>query len=115
MTSRLALVNGNGIEMDYPKAPRYLPKRGHILVRRREREASASGLVLPGNMAKSLQEGEVVLVGAARYFDNGTMVPVDVAVGDIVLYSEPAALQIDPHDPDMVLLFEDNVLAKRIQ
>lgn len=118
---RLKIVSDNGHEITYPKVPKYTPSRGHVLVRKRERGTSDGGIHIVDaapdartNMAKSLREGEVVLIGAPRYFDNGTFIPMDLNVGDIVLYSEPAGLQVDLNDPDMVLLFEQNCLCKRI-
>jgi chaperonin GroES len=108
--------------MTYPKAPKYRPARGHVLVRRRERSVSDGGLHIvqaqadgKSNMAKSLREGEVVLVGEARYFDNGTMIPIDAKVGDVILYSEPAGLSLDVNDPEMLLVFEGNILATRME
>lgn len=115
MGEALRLVNGRtGEVLDYPKEPRYAPKRGAILIRKRERDASPSGLVLPTNMERSLREGEVVMVGAERFFENGVKVPMDVKVGDVVLYQEQAALTLDPHDPSLAMIVEENMLAVRV-
>lgn len=112
----LALVKPDGSNemIDYPKGPRYRPKRGHILVRKLDRPF-INGLHLPDNMSKSLVEGCVVTVGLPRVFDNGATVPIDVKVGDVVLYSEPAGLVIDLSDRTMHMLHEENVLAVKIE
>ena len=107
----LALVKPNDSEvLDYPKQPKYRPKRGHLIVRKLDRSVLQSGLELPGNMTKSLVEGRVVLVGLPR-IENGTELPVDVKIGDVVLYSEPAGLVLDLSDRLLQLLHEENVLA----
>ena len=65
------------------------PLEDRIVVRPLEAEqTTASGLVIPDTAKEKPQEGQVVAVGPGRVAENGTRVPVDVAEGDVVLYSK---------------------------
>lgn len=111
----LTLVGPNGVDVvEYPKEPRYRPKRGSVIVRKIERERSPGGIHLPSQLEESLVEGTVVLVGEPRIHD-GVTLPMDVKVGDVILYSEPAGLVIDPFDRSLVMLHEENALAVRME
>ena len=64
------------------------PLEDRIVIRQVEAEqTTASGLVIPDTAKEKPQEGEVVAVGPGRVDDNGNRVPVDVKVGDTVIYS----------------------------
>ena len=63
------------------------PLEDRIVVKAIEAETTtASGLVIPDTAKEKPQQGTVIAVGPGR-FDNGTRVPMDVKVGDVVLYS----------------------------
>ena len=65
------------------------PLEDRIVVRPLEAEqTTASGLVIPDTAKEKPQEGQVVAVGPGRVAENGNRVPVDVAEGDVVLYSK---------------------------
>ena len=65
------------------------PLEDRIVVKTLEAEATtASGLVIPDSAKEKPQEGEVLAVGPGRVDDNGNRVPLDVAVGDKVIYSQ---------------------------
>ena len=64
------------------------PLEDRIVIRQVEAEqTTASGLVIPDTAKEKPQEGEVIAVGPGRVDDNGNRVPVDVKVGDTVIYS----------------------------
>ena len=64
------------------------PLEDRIVIRQVEAEqTTASGLVIPDTAKEKPQEGEVIAVGPGRVDDNGNRIPVDVKVGDVVIYS----------------------------
>ncbi len=74
-------------------------------------ETTASGLVLPDTAKEKPQEGTVVAVGPGRVDDNGTRVPMDVAVGDVVIYSKYGGTDVKYGDDDFIILSQRDVLA----
>lgn len=76
------------------------PLEDRIVVRPLEAEqTTASGLVIPDSAQEKPQEGEVVAVGPGRFDDNGNRVPIDVAIGDVVIYSSTAEPKSRPVAP----------------
>ena len=72
------------------------PLEDRIVVRTLEAEqTTASGLVIPDTAKEKPQEGEVLAVGPGRFDDAGTKrVPIDVKVGDVVLYSKYGGTEV---------------------
>ena len=76
-----------------------------------EEEVTKGGIVLPDTARKRPREGEVLAVGPGKMLDNGQRAPMEVSVGDIVLYSEYGGTEITIGDTDYVILDEGAVLA----
>ncbi len=70
-----------------------------------------SGLVLPDTAKEKPQEGEVIAVGPGRVDDNGNRVPVDVAVGDKVIYSKYGGTEVKYAGEEYLILSARDVLA----
>ena len=71
------------------------PLEDRILVRTLEAEqTTASGLVIPDTAKEKPQEGEVLAVGPGRVDDSGNRVPLDIAVGDKVIYSKYGGTEV---------------------
>ena len=63
------------------------PLQDRVVVRRKEEETkSAGGIVLPGSAAEKPAQGEVLAVGPGKIMENGEKRPVDLKVGDIVVF-----------------------------
>ena len=78
-----------------------------------EEETTASGIVLPDTAKEKPQEGEVLAVGPGRFDESGAKrVPMDVKVGDVVLYSKYGGTEIKVEGEDLLVLRESDVLAK---
>lgn len=76
-------------------------------------ETTASGLVLPDSAQEKPQQGEVLAVGPGRRSDQtGDLIPVDVAVGDVVVYSKYGGTEITVSGEDVLILNARDVLAK---
>ena len=88
------------------------PLEDRILVRTLEAEqTTASGLVIPDTAKEKPQEGEVVAIGPGRIDDNGNRVPLDVAVGDKVIYSKYGGTEVKYGGDDLLILSARDVLA----
>ena len=89
------------------------PLHDRIVVRRKEEETtSAGGIVLPGSAQEKPNQGVVVAVGNGRVLDNGEGRPVDVKVGDVVVFGKYAGsdtIRVDGED--LVILSESDIKA----
>ncbi len=90
------------------------PLEDRIVVRANEAESTtASGLVIPDTAKEKPQQGEVLAVGPGRRSDQtGEIIPVDVAVGDTVVYSKYGGTEITVEGEDLLILNARDVLAK---
>jgi chaperonin GroES len=88
------------------------PLEDRIVIKQLEAEqVTASGLVIPDTAKEKPQEGEVVAVGPGRIDDNGNRVPLDVVVGDKVIYSKYGGTEIKYGGDDLLILSARDVLA----
>jgi len=88
------------------------PLEDRIVIRQVDAEqTTASGLVIPDTAKEKPQEGEVVAVGPGRIDDNGNRVPLDVAVGDVVIYSKYGGTEVKYSGEDFLVLSARDVLA----
>jgi chaperonin GroES len=89
------------------------PLEDRIVVRTLEAEqTTASGLVIPDTAKEKPQEGEVLAVGPGRFDDAGAKrVPMDVSVGDIVLYSKYGGTEVKYSGEEYLVLSARDVLA----
>ncbi len=90
------------------------PLEDRIVVRSSEAESTtASGLVIPDTAQEKPQQGEVIAVGPGRRSDHsGDIIPVDVAVGDTVVYSKYGGTEITVDGEELLILNARDVLAK---
>ena len=76
-------------------------------------ETTVSGLVIPDTAKEKPQQGEVLAVGpGTRSEHSGELIPVDVAVGDVVLYSKYGGTEVTVDGEDLLVLSSRDVLAK---
>jgi chaperonin GroES len=88
------------------------PLEDRIVIRQLEAEqVTASGLVIPDTAKEKPQEGEVVAVGPGRIDDNGNRVPLDISVGDKVIYSKYGGTEVKLDGDDLLVLSARDVLA----
>ena len=88
------------------------PLEDRIVVQTAEAEqTTASGLVIPDTAKEKPQEGEVVAVGPGRVDDNGNRVPVDVKVGDTVIYSRYGGTEVKYDGEEYLILSARDILA----
>jgi chaperonin GroES len=87
------------------------PLEDRIVVRPVEgEETTVSGIVIPDTAKEKPQEGEVLAVGPGR-FEDGTRVPLDVSLGDRVIYSKYGGTEVTVDGEDLLILSARDVLA----
>jgi len=90
------------------------PLADRVLVRPIEREeVTKGGIVLPDTVKEKPQEGEVLAVGDGRLSEDGKRIPLDVKVGDIVIYAKYGGTEIKIEDEELIILRESDILAKK--
>lgn len=78
-----------------------------------EEETTASGLVLPDTAKEKPQKGTIVAAGEGRWDEDGEKrIPLDVAEGDVVLYSKYGGTEIKVDGEELLVLRESDILAK---
>ena len=89
------------------------PLEDRILVKTLEAEqTTASGLVIPDTAKEKPQEGEVIAVGPGRFNDDGDeRIPLDISVGDKVLYSKYGGTEVKYGGEEFLILSARDVLA----
>ena len=88
------------------------PLEDRIVVKSSEAEqTTASGLVIPDTAKEKPQEGEVLAVGPGRIDDNGNRIPLDVKVGDKVIYSKYGGTEVKYAGEEYLILSARDVLA----
>ena len=89
------------------------PLEDRVLVQPLEAEqTTASGLVIPDTAKEKPQEGKVVATGPGRTDDNGKRIPMDVADGDIVIFSKYGGTEVKYDGNEYLLLNARDILAK---
>ena len=78
-----------------------------------EEQKTKSGIVLPDTAKEKPQEGTVVAVGSGRILDNGQKVPLEVKVGDKIIYSKYGGTEVKIDEEEYIILSERDILAIR--
>ncbi len=73
-------------------------------------EKTKGGIVLPDSAKERPQQGEVLAVGGGRRLDDGKVVPLEVKVGDKVLFSKYGGIEVKEGGEEYLILREDDIL-----
>ena len=89
------------------------PLHDRVIVRREEEEQkTAGGILLPGSAQEKPNQGEVIAVGSGRVLDNGEVRPIDVKIGDVVVFGQYAGNdKIDGDGEELIILSEGDIKA----
>ncbi len=88
------------------------PLHDRVLVRRLEqKETAKGGIIIPDTAKEKPQEGEVMAVGAGKS-EKGKRIPLDVKVGDRILFGKYTGNDITVDDQEYLILREEDILAK---
>jgi chaperonin GroES len=77
-----------------------------------QEEVLSSGIVIPDTAKEKPQQGEVIAVGPGRRDDDGKIVPMEIAVGDRVLYAKYTGQEIKIENEELIVLREGDILCK---
>jgi len=87
------------------------PLHDRVIVKRLEEETkTAGGIVLPGSAAEKPSQGIVLAVGTGKALDNGTVRPVDVKVGDKILFGKYAGNEVKVDGEDLIVMREEDIM-----
>jgi chaperonin GroES len=87
------------------------PLYDRIVVRRIEQqEQKQGGIIIPDSAKEKPQEAEVVAVGKGKRLENGTVVPLDVKVGDRILFGKYSGSEVKMDGQEYLIMREDEVL-----
>ena len=75
-----------------------------------EEETTASGIVLPDTAKEKPQEAKVLAVGPGRVTDDGKVQPIDVKVGDTVVFGKYSGTEVKVDGDELLIIREDDVL-----
>ena len=88
------------------------PLHDRILVRRLEEgEQRIGGIIVPDSAKEKPQQGEVIATGNGKIKDDGARVPLDVKVGDLILFGKYTKQEVSVEGEEYLILREDEVLA----
>ena len=103
------MAKGNGTAT----AVKLQPLGDRVVVQPAEREETTrSGIVIPDTAKEKPQRGSVIAVGKGRRDDDGDRIPMDVSVGDTVLFAKYAGTEFKFEDEEYLILSEKDILAK---
>lgn len=87
------------------------PLHDYVAIKRKEKtHETAGGIVIPDTAAEKPGQGEVIAVGDGMLLKNGAVKPLDVHVGDQVLFSEYAGTDVKMDGQDVLLMHESDIL-----
>jgi chaperonin GroES len=95
-------------------ATKLQPLADRVLVKPMEKEEKTkSGIYIPDTAKEKPQEGEVIAVGPGKVADDGKRIPMDLKVGDRVIYAKYGGQEIKVDDVELIFLRESDILAKK--
>ncbi|HOI17145.1 MAG TPA: co-chaperone GroES [Geobacteraceae bacterium] len=87
------------------------PLQDRIIVKRLEEESKTSGgIYIPDTAKEKPQKGEIIAVGKGKITEDGKVLPIDVKVGDKVLFGKYAGTEIKIEGADYLIMREDDIL-----
>ena len=88
------------------------PLYDRVVVRRVEEEkTTASGLIIPDSATEKPSEGEIIAVGKGKISDNGSIIALDVKLGDKVLFGQYAGTEIKVDGETLLIMHEGDIVA----
>ena len=88
------------------------PLHDRVIVKRLEEERkTASGIVIPDTAAEKPDQGEIMAVGKGKILEDGKVRPLDVKVGDKILFGKYSGTEVKVEGEDLVVMREEDVMA----
>jgi len=90
---------------------KFRPLHDRVLVRRiDEEEKSAGGIIIPDTAKEKPSEGEIIAVGSGARNEKGEITPLDVQVGDLVLFGKWSGTEVKVDGEDLLIMKESDVM-----
>jgi chaperonin GroES len=90
---------------------KFRPLHDRVAIQRLEgEEKSKGGIIIPDTVKEKPQEGEVVAVGPGGRDESGKLVPIDLAVGDIVLFGKWSGTEVKIDGEDLLIMKESDIM-----
>jgi len=87
------------------------PLHDRVVVRRKEEETTTpGGIVLPGSAAEKPIQGEILAVGKGKILENGDVRPLDVKVGDTVLFGKYSGTEVKLDGEEVLVMREEDIV-----
>src|SRR5690554_2238253 len=87
------------------------PLHDRVIVKRLEEvRTTASGIVIPDTATKKPDQGEIIAVGAGKKDENGKLIPLDVKVGDKVLFGKYAGQSVKVDGEELLVMREEDLM-----
>ena len=87
------------------------PLHDRVIVKRIEEERkSAGGIVIPDTAAEKPDQGEIVAVGKGKKDDQGKLIPIDVKVGDRVLFGKYSGQTVKVEGEELLVMREEDIM-----
>ena len=87
------------------------PLHDRVIVRRMEEErTSAGGIVIPDSATEKPVQGEIVAIGKGKIAENGDVRPLDVKVGDKVLFGKYSGTEVKVEGEDLLVMKEEDIM-----
>ena len=74
-------------------------------------EVSKGGIILPDTAKEKPQEGEIIAVGPGKIKDDGTRIPIEVKVGDRVIFAKYAGTEVKINDEELMIMSQNDIIA----
>ncbi|HEX6549418.1 MAG TPA: co-chaperone GroES [Gammaproteobacteria bacterium] len=88
------------------------PLHDRVIIKRMESETkSAGGIVIPDNAAEKPIKGEVIAIGKGKILENGDVRPLDLKVGDKVLFGKYSGNEVKVDGEELLVMKEDDIMA----
>lgn len=88
------------------------PLHDRVIVKRlEESDRSVGGIIIPDTAKEKPMRGEVIAIGAGKQLDNGQVRPVNLTVGDIVLFGKYAGTEVKVENQELLVMREEDIIA----
>jgi chaperonin GroES len=87
------------------------PLHDRVIVKRLDNERkTASGIVIPDSVAEKPDQGEVLAIGPGKRDDNGKLIPIDLKVGDRILFGKYAGQTVKVDGDELLVMREEDIM-----
>ena len=87
------------------------PLHDRVILKRMEEETtSAGGIVIPDSAAEKPQRGEIVAAGTGKRLESGEVIPLDVKIGDTVLFGKYSGTEVKVDGSDLLVMREEDIM-----